>query len=558
MSLETYGELALGELPSQYDHSVLSPFQSLLDNPNTQFMYLVHLFPYDPNLRGVMLGSPPLGATALGEFDVPFLGGVTAVYLSDVGYTTKPTDTVPNRHFSALVDNPYQFEVSIMSGNDFGSGLPSFGSITIASENGDQDYLTDYYWGSRRILIKAGTIDQSFDTFTDVFDGLVNGIEADDERITLTIRDNKAKLDKELNFSQYAGTGGLNGGVDNTGNVKPLCYGEVKNIEPVAIDTINLVYQVHDGSIVAVDKVRDAGLELVFAGDVADINAAVVPAGHYVTQSSGGYFKLGSTPAGRITADVRGDNKGGYVNTIGGVVQRIVRNRLGLVSLSATEIDGGAFNRLDASIAGAVGVYIPDRISGSSILDDLINPVLGYWTFDRSGILTCGVIDAPAIETSSIDIKVIEESGVQILEEITPCWRIKVGYMPIGVDQGTDELAGAVSDADRAFLGSQYRFVTREDTSVYSQNPQAIERTFYTRLVNKSDAEAVLARLMIIYSVSRRKLKVPLVGGMFRYFVGDTTKITYPRHRLSQGKRMLVTGIAEDAETNQTTLELWG
>ncbi len=45
---------------------------------------------------------------------------------------------------------------------------------------------------------------------------------------------------------------------------------------------------------------------------------------------------------------------------------------------------------------------------------------------------------------------------------------------------------------------------------------------------------------------------------MFRIYVGDTVKVIYPRHELDEGKRLLVTGIQEDAETGTTVIELWG
>lgn len=558
MIFGTYGELAFAELPEEYDRSVVSQFQSLLDNPNTQFIYLVHLYPYDPKLAGILKDDAPYGATAIGEFEMPYSGGVTSVFISDAGYTTKPNDSLANRHFSALVDNPYQFEISIMNGSDFGSGSPSFGSITIASENGAQDYLNDYYWGARRVNVKVGTRNQPYDQFTSIFDGLVNGIEADDERITLTISDNRAKVDGDIKVSQYIGSGGLDGASDNVGKPKPLCYGEVKNIEPVLIDPTNLIYQVHDGSILSIDKLRDAGVELINDGDVSDIMAATVGAGKYKTQLSGGYIKLGSSASGLITADVKGDNSGGYINTIGGIAQRIVKSRLGIVSLSNTDIDGGAFNRLDNSVSGAAGIYISDIVSGSNLLDTLINSVLAYWTFDRSGILTCGIIDTPNTENSYITIDDIEESGVQVLEEITPSWRVKVGYCPLGMVQAASELAGSVSETDRAFYSTEYRFVSSEDSNVYTSNPKATERTFYTRLINQSDASILATRLMSVYAINRKKLKVPLVGNLFKYFVGQTVRITYPRHGLKNGKNMIITGISEDAETNTTTLELWG
>lgn len=554
----SFAELAFGELPSAYDHSVPSPFQAILDDKDAQLVYLVHLYPFDPQIGMVSQGSPPFGSLAFGEFDLPLKGALTSVYLSDEGFTTTPNATLANIHFKALVDNPYQYDLSILSGDDFGAGASSYGSITILNGDGEMDNLTTYYWGARRALIKAGTKDLPYDLFTTVFDGSVNGIEVDDERTTLTIRDNRIKVDQYLSVPVYGGTGGLEGGTNIQGLVKPLCYGEVRNIEPVLVDATNLIYQVHDGSILSIDAVRDSGLALINDGDFANINTPTIPAGHYATQNSAGLIRLGSSPAGRVTMDVKGDNTGSYVSKTGAICQRIVKTRLGGNSLQDSEIDGGSFNVFDDVITGDVGIYVTEKATASSILDTLINSVLGFWAFNRTGYLTCGLIQPPDQVVMEIGEDGVDEPDIQIISEITPAFRITVGYEPLGVAQGADELAGAVSNTDRAYFNQEYRNVLTEDTTVYAQNPTAIEKTFETRLVNKADAQVLADRLKTIYSTGRRIYKVTLLYGLYKLFINDTVNLTNPRHGLSSGKKLRVVNLSEDAQTNKTTVELWG
>ncbi|MCE6993051.1 hypothetical protein [Dyadobacter sp. CY323] len=554
-----YGEVAYGELPSIYDHSAVDPFAALLNTSNPQLMYLIELYPYDATVTQSLAFPLPYGAAAYGEFEITYFGGINKTYLSDTGFITEPSDTPSSQYFIAQVDNPLQYETSILSGDHFGSGNQSFGSIIITNGNGRLDYLNDYSWSNRRVVIKAGTKGFTYSQFSTVFDGAANGIEGDDERITITVRDNRVKTDQLLVPNIYAGTGGLEGGTDIANKPKPLCYGVVNNIEPVLVDAVNLIYQIHDGSINYVTEVRDSGVEILNAGDVSDIQAASVAAGYFKTDLSKGYIKLGSTPAGRITADAQGENGySGYVFKVGDIVKRIVQTRLGSASLNDTDIDGGSLNRLSLAIPGPVGIFINDRISASAVIDDLVTPLGAYWTFTRQGQLLADVIDQPGTETYTIDADTIDESGIRITNTIAPAWRISVGYAPAFIVQNSDELSAGTSAIDRAFVSEEYRYVSGQDEVVRSQNTQAVELVFKTKLALKADAEALLARLQRIYSKKRRIIQVPIYGALFRLYIGSTVKLVYGRFGLSSGSNFLISSIGEDAETGLTTLDLWG
>jgi hypothetical protein len=554
-----FGTYAIAQLPAEYDLSVADPFAALLQDPEAQLIYLIELYPFNNTLEQTLSGIMPFGSGAFSHFNLTYYGGLSAVYLSDAGFITEPGDIPSSTYFIAQVDNPLQYETSILSGGDFGAGNQSFGSISIANGDGALDFLNQYFWSSRRVVIKAGSKDFVYSDFTVVFDGAANDIEADEERIVITIRDNRVKTEQLILPDFYAGTGGLEGGNDLSNKPKPLCYGVVNNIEPVLVDAANLIYQIHDGGISWVDKVRDSGVALANGGDVADITVASVPSGNFKTQLSGGYIKLGSTPSGRITADVHGESdNGGYVSTVTDIISRIVKTRLGAYSLGDSDIDLGSFNRLEIAIPGDVGIYINDRITAAAVIDDLINPLGAYWTFTRQGQLMVGFMDEPGTGTSTITDDLIDESGIKLLNTIPPAWRISVGYAPSFTVQKEDELAGATNDIDRAFVTEEYRYVTFEDSSILTQNRQAIDRVFKTKLADKADAEALLTRLTTIYTVTRRVYQVPAHRCLFLYYLGDTVKLMYNRFGLNAGADFIVVGTGEDAETGITALELWG
>lgn len=546
-------QLAFGEQPPQFDLSTPDLFAELLQDEDLQFIHLIELEPYDDAVPLTVTGIPPIGTLAFGEFDLITGGGVTRVFLSDAGFTTTPTDTRPNQHFKALVNNPLQMQRSISSE---GSAI-SFGSIQIENGDAELDALASYDWNGRKVVVKAGAKGLPYAHFATVFSGAVEDFEFNDERIILTVRDNRIRMDQFLSVGTYAGTGNLEGGDDLAGQVKPLCFGKVLNVEPRLVDSVNLVYQVHDGSVLSIQLVRDGGVPLTPGGDVPDITAVTPSAGTYVTQLSGGYIKLGSTPAARITADVEGDNGAGYVSTAGEIVKRIAKTRLAVSPFDVSEIDDGAFNQIDMAVPGSVGIYVTDQVTASEAADALIIPLGAYWTFDRLGLLTGGVFVSPDESSIELDSTNIDIEGPEKVSSIPPAWRISVGYAPLGVVQGEDELAGATDEADRAFLTSPYRYVTTEIQSVRDRNNRASDKTILTRLTEKADAEALLARLQQLWMVPREEFVVPVHNILYRVNQGATARLTHGRYQLG-GVPFLITDIGEDAESGQTTLTLWG
>jgi hypothetical protein len=551
-----YGEKSYGEADPSY--ATADPFRLLLQNPEAQLKYLVELYPYSQDVTNTLLGSTPYGVSAYGEYDMIFIGGLDPVYLSDKGFISEPTDSIVSKIFHAQVDNPLQINSSIISGDNFGGSSVSYGSLVINNQDGELDHLNEYFWAARRVVVKAGAQGFSYDDYAIVFDGAANSIEWDDDRITVTIQDNRVKTDQLIIPAIYLGTGSLEGGTDLINKPKPLCFGVVRNVEPVLVDPVNLIYQVHDKAIQSIDGVRDSGIDLTSEGDVADITVAVVSAGFYKTQLSGGYIKLGSTPEGRITVDAHGESQGGFVSKPGDIIERIITTRLGLNNFESSYVDSGSLNDLDTDLPLDMGLYLTDRATASAAIDELLLQTASYWSFSRQGQLFAGVVNDDGIEIMTIDSDVVDEQGVKIKSTIPPAWRISVGYARVWTVQDQDELAAGAAAADKAYYSEEYRYVTYENNSIRSQNQQSVELVFLTNIATQSEAEDLLDRLSEIYTVKRRVYEVSIYRCLFSLYIGNTVKLEYPRFGLDAGVNLLIVGIGEDAETGQTTLELWG
>jgi hypothetical protein len=560
MILSTYplSTYTIGNLPSEYSLATENPFRNLQRGVDIQLTYLIELEPYNTELEQQISGAP-LSAIPLSTLPrFARRGGVDVIYLSDKGFFTNPTDTPSNTSYLPLVNNPFQFEVSILNGDEFRGGIPSFGAIRIKNGEGIFDEAANYFWQGRKVTIYAGGANFARSDFEVIFNGAVRDIEYDEDEIIINISDKTAIIEKSFEQQLYLGTGGVEGGENIEGNVKPLCYGEVYNIPLTLVDAGTNLYQAHDGSIEEVLAVYDRGVELNNQGDVADITATTVSGGNFKTQLSGGYIRLGGNPDGTITADVKGDNTGGYIDKTGAIISRLARTKLGQNNLSTNEVDQGGLNLLDTNYPYSIGVYINSKTQFNNVLDQITIPANFYWFFNRTGLLTVKAVSPPSSDVLTINQNQIIDGSFELLRSISPYWRITAGYKKNWQVTLADNLAPATSDAQKSFAIEEFRKLTVEDRATRTVALLDNELTFNSLFVSETDAQAYRDRLVNIYQTKRNVYRLTTFDLLFKVFIGDTIKIKYPRYGLDNGKDFVIVGISEEAEDNQTILEVWG
>lgn len=550
----TIGQYAIGQWG--IDLSTPDYFQELLKRPDFELIYLIEMYPYNSSIVNSVMGSGPVGVNPVGAWDFEYSGGIQSIYFSDRGYITDESDTPAHTNYLPRTNNPFQFDVSVFNG-EFTGKTGSFGAIRILNGDGDFDDLTDLYWSGRSVKVFAGSADFTREQFVKVFDGVCASIEHSEDELIINIQNSEKTLESEFVQNKYGGYGGIDGGSDLAEKPKPLLYGECLHITPVLVDATNLIYQVHDGSMEAVTAVYDRGVALTSSGDVADITTATVSAGHFKTQLSGGYIKLGSTPDGQITVDAKGDNTGGYVSTSGKIATRLLRTKLGLFNLIDSDIDQGAFNLIDLTVPAAIGIYITEKTSVLNVFNSIFTPIQCYWTYDEQGLITAGIGKEP--ETDSVfelNENNIIDGTFQVTNVYPPSWRVNIGYARNWTSQS--EIATGASDTYRDFVQEDFRRIIIEDRNIRTLSSNAIERTYDTLLANESDATALASRITELYNSQRKIYKMSVKDLVFRVYVGDTVSIKLNRFNLDAGKNFLVIGLGVDAETNITELEVWG
>lgn len=354
-------------------------------------------------------------------------------------------------------------------------------------------------------------------------------------------------------------TSSYEGGPELAGKPKPLSYGKVKQKEAVLIDSSRLIYQIHDRAVQSIDAVYDKGAALTLTTD-------------YTVDTTRGLITLLHSPAGQVTADVSGDNVGGFVQTTADVIRRIATRHGGISDPSG--IDTGAFSALNTANSGVMG-YSTDvnPINISDALDDIINTVGGYWTFTRTGLLTLGVLQAPSNPINTLTEKDIVFQSLELVEVIDPSKRQRVGYHKIWKTQTPAELATSLSQATIAQYGQDFSYTQSENPSVLTAFPLAADVDITTFFNLLSDAQKEATRRQTLYGVQRFVFRVSLTNGLFQYFLGNTIAINYSQgtppagsiiNRYSlNGKQFVIIGITENVSSGGNTpdeviLELWG
>ncbi len=513
-------------------------------------IYRVTLHPYDPSVPGVV-----------------------AVYCASQGFVTKPTDIPANIYYDGRIQQPANVQRSVFSGaKTSGATTIGYGELVLVNNDGELDYLIDYGFDGRLIVIELGIVtpsDAGVPTWTTVLVGTMEQAEFSWDKVTIRVRDRQKELDKPIQLNKYAGNNALPAGLEGVvgdlqGKPKPRLYGTAYNISPPCVNTAKLVYQVNDGAINAVPAVYDRGVALTVGANYATsalMLAAAPAAGSFVTCLAEGYIRLGSSPAGVVTCDaVQGAAAGNRTTA------QVMKQMLLDAGIAAGDIAAADVTALDAANSAEVGYWASQQAEQTFIaaLDAVANSVGAWYGIDRTGIFRMGRIVAPtgaAVATlTSLELIKIDRIASQDAGNGVPAYRVNLGYKRFYTQQDTD-LAGAVTDARRGELRQEYRRIKSEDTGVLTAHPLATEMNFDTLLIDAAAATTEADRRRDLYKVRRDRLacRVALDPELaVSVDLGAIVTVQVPRFGYSAGKKFNVIGVRTDLRGGMLDLTLWG
>lgn len=495
-------------------------------------------------------------------------GTLQTFYYSTDRFVTKPTDTPANTAFTPNVLDAGSIGVhSFSDGMTAGTTKFEVGEVVLANSDGSLDALLEYSFDGRSIVIRSGDPTDAYPSaWSTVYSGTMDGVEPTWDKIVIRMRDKQYILNLPVLTTTYAGNNSLPNGLEGTvddlkGKVKCRTYGKVYNIVPNFVNTSKLTYQCNDGAVASIDAVYDKGAAFTPGADYANstlLQAAATAAGTFDTCIAEGYFRLGTTPAGLVTADV---TQG--ANAAARTVAQIVKSLALSAGLASGEISSADVTALDTANASVVGIYLNDETTFQAAMDQLLNSVGAYAGFDGPGVLRMGVLLTP---TGTAVVSLQEYNifdGIELRKPKNngiPIWRAVVNHSKIYSVQGSD-LAGGVTTPRRAYLQSEYRSIKSDDTSIKTQWLLSNEYSVNTLLTNSTDATTEANRLLALYKVRRDLLDIPCDASVFydnSLKLGDVVEVVVDRFTYTSGKKFRLIGYNLDLTTNTVILQVWG
>lgn len=493
-------------------------------------------------------------------------GTLQKFYVSDERFVSSPSDTPPNQAFDNSIMDPGSLGIHTFSdGRTSGSTKLEVGELVLTNIDGQYDSWIDYSFDGRPITIYSGSGTAAYPSgFTRVFTGTMESIDAEWDKIVVRMRDKQYLFSLPLLKTKYAGNNVAPNGLEGTptdikDNVKPRVYGKVFNIPCTPVNTSKLIYQVSDGQINAVVAVYDKGAALTLGNNYstsASLLSTNPAASTYDTCLAEGLFRLGSTPAGTITADVVQG-----ATALSRTVAQIVKSIAMASGVPVGEISAADVSTLDTINSSEVGIYVNDESSFQDCIDQLLTSIGGYCSFDSLGVLRMGVLTAPVgtpvatiheYETlDGITRSVPKDNGV-------PAYRATLKHTKNYTVQNSD-VAG-VAIPRQAYLAEEYRKAKVEDLSIKTKWLLATEIELDTLLTTEAAAIAEADRQLTLYKVPRSLYEFSVDLSLFTEHnlkIMDVITLDNPRFGL-QGKLLRILGYRLEIITNKVVLQVWG
>lgn len=492
-------------------------------------------------------------------------GTLQTFYVSSDSFVTGTSDTPASIAFDPRLIDPGTLGTNIFSdGRTGGTTKLETGEIVLANADGALDAWLNYSFDGRPVTIRSGSSGAYPGAFAAIFVGTIESTEAGMDKFILRLKDKQQIFTASALSTRYAGNNVLPNGLEGTpddlsGKVKPRTHGRVLNVSAPLINTSKLTYEV--GACLAISAVYDRGLGITAGADFATsalLQAASPAAATYITCLSEGYFRLGSTPAGRITADVTQGSTAAN-RTVAQILKQLALN----AGLPSGEISAGDVTALDVAAPQVVGIWLDDESTFAQAMDMVAASVGAWYGFDTSGVLRMGQITAPSgtpVLTmydydilSGFERRPPRDFGI-------PVWRIVLGHTKIWTTQPSD-LAGAVTTVTRAYLAETFRKSTSEDATVKTQWMMAGTVEDETLLTVTADAATEATRRLALYKTRRDVFDVPVSLDLITanaLKLGDVVALQITRFGLDAGKSFRIIGIRLALAAGTATITLWG
>ncbi|WFE73112.1 hypothetical protein P8S55_08435 [Halomonas sp. M1] len=444
--------------------------------------------------------------------------------------------------YDPRIQQPGLYEAGLYAGQLLQQSRSGYGETTLINVDGGLDYLADYAVDGREMVLALDGVPQVV--------GTVARLAFSDDEVSVVLRDPLEPLRSPHPMQTYAGDNVLPDGLEGTkddiaGEHKPLVFGEVRNAQPVQVNTAKLIYQVSSLADCTIQAVYDRGVALDNGGaytSLAQLQSTAPVKGTF--RAYQGYVRLGDNATGTLTVDAEQADP-----------------RAGAIAQALAAARGYTLHADDVATLntyGAVRVYLTTQTNTLELLDRIAESIAGFLTVQPGQQLRLGIWEAPEPTADAIHdyaIATISRSATGAGEGGLPVWRVTLECDRIETVQ--PDLQSNVSEARRARLARQTRRVVATDDTVRDRHPLAGEITINSVLASYSQSEAVAARVLALLGVRRDTVTVEAIETLLPTVGGNLTLIT-PRLGYTEGRAMRVTGYRLNAQTDELSLNLWG
>jgi hypothetical protein len=460
-----------------------------------------------------------------------------------------------------------------MAGPEGGRITNSWGEISLVNIDGGIDQMANHYFDGREMTMKVGFETEPYDSFVTILNAQIEAVAVERERVSVRLRDRSVTLDKPFSSKKYLGDNVLPNGVQGTADdlidqSVVHIYGRVALMAPVLVNTAKLIYQCNDGYCEFLN-VFDAGAYLSRQEpdytSLEEMQAYEPDSGCYIAWPEGGYFRLGATPFGDISASVAESLDYSEISAAG-LLQRVfadsAQNRPDSTQ-PRTGADWHMFDlqKLDEQNAGSLGLIVEGEETTASLLDRICKTVGASWGFDALGALRVVRLDVP----TDTPVVTLEENdilrGEREPDEQVPYWSATVKADKNYLVQDKSRLAGVVSEGRALWFKNETRDQKIANETVKATRLLSNEVVYDSLFNGIATARAEAKRRLDLYSARRDVLTLTLPNPL-RYSqlvdVGVTIAITLPRLGHIVPKKFIVTSVRPDYERNTLDITCWG
>lgn len=544
-------------------------------------------------------------------------GAMTTLHLSDRAISPlPPTDADrPNVAWDdRLIEAPTIQRMLFADMMTLEPGL-GVGLMTLANADRALDLYQSYVWGEVRMW--RWTSGQPFASAAPLMTGPVAGTPTYDiqtrgpSRVRVTLFDYRLELERPVQSVAFSGANDVDAGIyfegepALAGRLRPLAFGDLTgaHIPAPLVNTYINAYRLHDGpvapsgiggyAIEIYDRGGPAGLEggddlsaevdidaeFYYAAmypDVIDNPFDPRPPGEEETVpedpppgeslpprwqawTAGGLIKLNASLVGEIALGFRGDATGGYVQTAGPIVARVLAR------------SGVPAERIGASVAAfpapaVVGAYSATPATARELVGWIGRSVLMAILPDRSGVWQAFALGAAEAEAV---IEIIEDDILHLeADESAPrgAGEFNVGWGRIWTTYRRQNLQVELQFTEaEARLGEAYRHVLIEDAGFKARYPSSWRPlTLDTALRHEADALALAIELKALFGLAadgtpRRqwRLTLEMSDAVEGVQLGATIQITAPQWGVD-GRFILIGEEPLRPRRDQIIWTVWG